>query len=306
MTLETFLKEFKKVSLSFPKLPDHILSSQDCTFSDYVFWSKNLYNCFDCAKCSDSSYIYDSILCANCFDCDYAAECELCYESENPFKCFNCEYLSDCSRLRDSAFSYACTDCHDIFGCVHLKNKSFCIFNRQFSEAEYREKVKAFKNLSAEQILQMVDELEKKYPWTQTFEGNNLNSEYGNYIYQNKNCYLCFDAFKDENCAYLFDASHDSHSYDLTYSYESNLAYESVDCDRMFNTAFTAYCDKCADSSYLFNCADCKNCLGCVGLAHKQYCILNRQLSKEEYEKVSGPIFSALKNTPLAWADLNF
>jgi hypothetical protein len=35
---------------------------------------------------------------------------------------------------------------------------------------------------------------------------------------------------------------------------------------------------------YCENCFSCNNCFGCVGLRNKQFCILNKQYTKEEYE----------------------
>jgi hypothetical protein len=31
---------------------------------------------------------------------------------------------------------------------------------------------------------------------------------------------------------------------------------------------------------------NCNNCFGCIGLKHQEYCILNKQYSKEEYEQL--------------------
>ena len=34
-----------------------------------------------------------------------------------------------------------CYSCHHCFGCTQLKSKSYCIFNKQYSEAKYNELV---------------------------------------------------------------------------------------------------------------------------------------------------------------------
>lgn len=306
MTAETFLEELKKIILSQPKLPSRIDYSENCESGDYIFYSKNLYSSFDCANCTDSAYLYDSYICANCLDGDYVVECELCYECVDLFKGFNCEYLENCARIRDAAYSYGCDSCHDVFGCVSLRNKSFCIFNRQLSEEEYREKVKKYRALPAEKILEMVEDLKKLYPWTQTNEAQNENTFYGNYIYYDKNCYLCFDSSHNENCAYLYDSHENSSSFDLTYSFKCELCYEMVDCARIFDCVFSVYSSDSRDSAYIFNCVDVKNCLGCVNLQHKEYCLLNRQLTKEDYEVKSKQILEELKNKNLGWNDLIF
>jgi len=43
---------------------------------------------------------------------------------------------------------------------------------------------------------------------------------------------------------------------------------------------------ECLNSEYCFNCHGCNNIFGCVGLRKKNYCIFNKQYSKEDYEKL--------------------
>lgn len=307
MNANAFFQELKRLILSQPKPSLYLWKIENCEFSNHVYYSKNLLNSFDCTNCNDSIYLYDSYMSANCIDCDYAVESELCYESTDPFKCFNNAYLQDCERMRDSYFCYACTNCHDVFGCAKLENKSFCIFNRQFTEEEYREKVKKFLALPPEKNLEMLGELKKRFPWTQTNAISNENTTYGNFMWYNKNCYLVFDGAHNENSSYLYDSHYSKNCYDLTYSGKNNeLCYESVDNDALFNSDYMVYSDHSRDSSYCFNCTGLANCLGCVGLERKQYCILNRQFTKEEYEVKSKQILEELKKANLGWNELIF
>jgi hypothetical protein len=48
------------------------------------------------------------------------------------------------------------------------------------------------------------------------------------------------------------------------------------------------YCDLCVGN---------KHCFGCVGLRHKQYCILNKQYTKEEYEDLLPRIIAHMQKT---------
>lgn len=307
MIAEAFLAEFKRLVEFFPKPPLKILNSENCEFGDNLYYCKNLYFAFDNANCSDGAYIYDSYLVANSLDCDYAVESELCYESVDPFKCFNCNYLEYCANLRDSYYCYNCIGGSDLFGCTNLINKSFCIFNRQLTEGEYREKVKELKKLPAEKILAIVEDLKKKFPLTQTIGAHNENTTFGNYIHNDKNCYLCFDAAQDENCAYVYDTFYCKNTLDATYGGQNvELSYEIISCPDLFNCNYIIWSKRCNDSSYLFNCFDVKDSLGCVDLAHKQYCILNRQFTKEEYEEISAQILKELAVKNVGWNDFSF
>ena len=55
-----------------------------------------------------------------------------------------------------------------------------------------------------------------------------------------------------------------------------------------FGSSNNFYCDLLIGS---------KNCFGCCSLKHKQYCILNKQYSKEEYEELIVKIIEHMKET---------
>ena len=306
MTAEEFFEELKRLIDADPKPPNHTVGCENCDYGDHNYYSKNLMYCFDCLKSSDSTYLHDSLLTTNCIDCDYLIECQLCYECVEAEKCFNCEYLENCSHMVDSAYSYNSRNCRNVFGCVNLRNKSFCIFNRQLTEEEYNRQLHKYKMWSPEKILQIVEDLKKKYPLTQTNESNNENTSYGNYFYNNKNSYLCFTASDNTDSGYIYDSTAMNTSYDITYSTENELCYEVTDSGQCFNCNYIVYSAACLDSSYIINCLDVKNSLGCVGKTHKQYVILNRQYTKEEYERKSREILEDIKRKNLGWANLTY
>lgn len=306
MTAELFFQEFKKLILTNPIRPSQVLNSENCEYGNYIYYCKNLYNCFDCGQSSDGTYLFDTHSCANSADCDFCFESELCYESVDAVNCFNGNYLSNCKNVSDSSYSSDCVNCHDIFGCVRLNNKSFCIFNRQFTETDYREKVKYLKTMPEEKILAIVSDIMKLQPYTQTHEENNENSPFGNYIYYNKNCYLCFDASRNEDSGYLYDSASNKSSYNITQSSRCELSDEVIDSGDIFNSDHVVFSKNCADSSYIIDCLDVRNSLGCVKLEHQQYCILNRQLTKDEYERISKPLLAEIRQKNLGWENVAY
>ncbi len=307
MKLSTFFSELQKIIDKYPKIPATIINCENCEYGNKLFFCKNLSFCFDDANCTDGTYVYDSYLSPNCVDCDYCVESELCYESIDAFKCFNGMYLENCGRSTDIAYSFNCINCHDVFGCVDLQNKSFCIFNRQLAESEYRQKVAIYKKWPVEKVLAEVEKLKQRYPLTQTNEAHNENSEFGNYIAFSKNCYLCFDAGHNEDSCYLYDSFYNKNCMDTTYAAQNNqMSYEVVDSGNLFNCNFAVYSQNCHDSSYIFDCKNVKDSLGCVSLANKQYCVLNRQLTKEQYEIVKKEIMDQLMEEKTGRDNLQF
>ncbi|MSU26268.1 MAG: hypothetical protein EXS44_03340 [Candidatus Levybacteria bacterium] len=304
MKAQTFFKEIIKIIALGPKPASYILNSENCNYGEHIYYSKNLFFSFDCLNCSDSTYIYDSLVSTNSMDCDYANESDQCYESVDIHKCSNSSFLENCADIQDSSYSTSCVDCHDVFGCVLLRNKSFCIFNRQFSETEYHQQLEKYKKWPLEKILLTIEELKKQYPITQTNELHNENSNYGNYVYYSKDCYICFDTSYSFDCGYNFNSSNNKNSYDLTYSTENESCYEMINSGKNINSSYLAYSANCKNSNYLINCFGLKDSLGCFGLSHKQYCILNRQFTKEEYEKISQPLLEELRIKNLDWSDI--
>ncbi len=307
MTAEYFFRELQKLIDSTPKRPSLISHSENCDYGDKILFSKNLFVCFDCQNSENSTYVFVSYMIVSSIDCDYSVELQHCYECFDVYTAFNSIYLDNCTKMVDSSYSSECEGSHDLFGCVNLKNKSFCIFNRQLTETEYREKIEQYKKWQPEKVLAEVEKIKKGFPLTQTHERNNENTSYGNHIYFDKDCYLCFDAAYDEGCCYLYDSYYNKHCFDMTYSSQSSqLCYQAIDTSQSFNSNYVFESTSCVDSNYIFSSLDVKDCLGCVGLTHQQYCILNRQYSKEEYEKVSSQILAILNKEYVGWNDLTF
>ena len=52
------------------------------------------------------------------------------------------------------------------------------------------------------------------------------------------------------------------------------------------------------DLNYCFWCFSSSNLFGCIGLRHKSYCILNKQYTKEEYERLVPKIIEHMNKIP--------
>lgn len=305
MTAQSFFNELNRLIKSTPKPESQVFTSINCKNCDVVSLSKNLTYCFDTHRSSDSVYLFDCFLNVDCVDGDYNVECEGCYDSVDCFKCFNSTYLQYCVRSNNCHYSAYLVNCNDVFGCTHLSNKSFCLFNRQLTEQQYREEVKKYMSAPPEKILKIVDELVNRYPRTQSAGEFNTNSPFGNYVYHCKNCYMCFDSSNSEDCYYGYDTHYCKNCIDATYAGQMvNNSYQIVDAQHSNNCNYIVESNNCQDSSYIFNCKGLKNCFGCVGLQYKQYCILNRQLTPEQYKTVTKQLQDELKSTALDWSNL--
>lgn len=74
---------------------------------------------------------------------------------------------------------------------------------------------------------------------------------------------------------------------------DSSLLYECyIVGDGAYNNKFCAECwPEARDTEYSFYCVQSKDCFGCVNLKRKQYCILNKQYTREKYFKLKEKLF---------------
>ncbi len=288
----TFLQKYELIRKSVP-VPAVSIDAEtvNCELVDDTYGSKNCYYCFNGFRLTDSMYVWlgwgNKLV-----DCSSVTESERCYKCIDCTKCFNSTYLIDCNNTTDchySAFLNSCTDC---FGCVTLTHKKYCIFNKQYTKEEYFKKIEILKREEPRKLLEQMFELKSKIPHPASQQFNNENSPYGDYVYNSKNSYWCFNSYYMENSGYAYTSGFMKNCWDSFISGTeagdksfSEQCYELTISGNCFNCTYMVYgvnCTNCHYSSYLTNCTDC---FGCVGLSNKKYCILNNQLTKEQYEK---------------------
>ena len=77
------------------------------------------------------------------------------------------------------------------------------------------------------------------------------------------------------------------------------LVYEGFGCGfSPRHNLFSFSVDVSSNLTYCAMCHDCSNCFGCVALKNKQYCVLNKQYTKEEYGKLVSEIIRRMDEVP--------
>lgn len=136
-------------------------------------------------------------------------------------------------------------------------------------------------------VFDQIHELELSVPHAcVSTDLSNINSEYTHHAGQEKNCYLTFHTTFAEDCYYGYGVKKAKNCIDVHNCFESELCYECVDVNNCYNLNFSQDCFTCSDSSFLRDCIGCKRCFLCTGLRNKEFCFLNKQYSKEEFEKI--------------------
>jgi len=86
--------------------------------------------------------------------------------------------------------------------------------------------------------------------------------------------------------------------YDLTTTGGTSQSYEGVVMDHSEMNFFGFFTVKSQDVKYTQHCHNCKHTFGSIGLRNANYCILNKQYPKKEYEELLERIMKQMDEMP--------
>lgn len=298
-----FFEQFKKLFYKVPHICLFDSRSVNSRFCNIVVGSKNAYLVTASWEPEDSMYCNRTAKCKfmsdsyTCFSCEFGYEDMYCRDSSRLF------LSRECENCLDSYFLYDCRNCANCILCTNLRNKSYCIENVQYTKEEYEKKKEELRlntrtGIGAARI--KFEELWRNAVHKHLKMTNTVNV-LGDHVRDSRNCHAVFDiAGSAENSKYSSWAVEGlKDSYDVgPGSGESELMYEGisvgVEGNRNLFCVLTWYS---SDIFYSYMINNSINCFGCVGLNKKQYCILNKQYTKEDYKKLIPKIIEHMKKT---------
>jgi hypothetical protein len=128
-------------------------------------------------------------------------------------------------------------------------------------------------------------ELLSRVPLASVGNTNCINSPYGNHNADCKNCYLVYASYLNEDVMYSQGAAELRNCVDTYSLMRSENCYGDILSDTLYQSYFCFDSDNLINTFFLSKCVNCQDCVGCVNLRNKRYCILNEQYTKEEYLK---------------------
>lgn len=302
---KSFLSQFKTLMDSVPRANVINLNSVDCKYCPSVTFSKGSYFTvgFETFNCM---YGYYTRTAHECVDYYFLIDCERCYESTYLRSCSGVSFSEHSSECRDSFFLSDCRDCSNCFGCVGLRNKKYYVWNKSCSKEEYEKIIADFlgsfsgiskaKNLFTKFSMSIPKRYARIYHSKQVTGDNIRNSN---------DCLWCFDidplSSVSEHSRRIVSATATRECHDLFDTGEgAELCYEGSSCAG-FGIKFSSLVISARNVEYSYNCHNCEDLFGCVGLRKKQYCILNHQYEKTEYEKLRAQIIGEMKEYGEFW-----
>ncbi len=267
--------------------------------------TKNSYMIYYSTRSEDSMYGFYLVNNKAILNSSMIFNSELCFDGKNNFKNYNAIGCIDTNESMDCVFLKDCVDCNHCFASVNLRNKSYVFFNEQLTKDEYFKKISEIDLGSYKKYQEIKNKaLEhfKKFPSRGVYQNITQNCT-GSYLFESKNCKECYEVGYSEDCKYcmLMKQAQVKDCYDYTdWGFGAERIYDSIVVgENVSNIKFCWYVyQNSSDMEYCALCVGCKDCFGCVGLRSKQYCILNKQYSKGEYNKLVEKIKKHMNNMP--------
>lgn len=285
--MKNFLEQFKQLLIEQPHYNLKGSNSENCDYADTAVNSQDCYYSFGTFHCEDLLYSRYSRNCKNSSDLTFCFNCEWCYQCLGCSKSYsldNCQYCANCS---ECAYCEDCTGCKNCFGCIGQHQKQYMFFNEQLTKEEYEQRITEI-DLSnpavREAIAAKFEKLKQKVPIIASHQ-TQCEDCVGDNLVEAKNAYQCFDAYDLEDCNYCIETNSLKNSTDCTVCFKGEELYQCCHCPGDYNCNFCIHCDYCSDSEFCAYSMNLKNCFGCVYMKDKQYHILNKAYSQEEYEK---------------------
>ena len=289
---QNFTDSFKFLLKNTPVAGKSVSNWDNCEYTNYTVDSKNSYMSFDSVWLNNCLFVREWVDSENCIDCECITECNNCFSCIKIEKCFWLLYSEKCLNCSNSSYLYNCVWCHDCFNCTNLQNKSYCISNQQYSKEEYEN---FLENQKFEQLS------------NQSFLGckqDNCDNCYWNNLSNCKDSFFVAELTNCKNVKYTRDDIWMEYVYDCMGSY-SKASIE------MFFWFKSYHCGFCLESRinenalYCFSCYNSKNIFWCVWLQNKEYCIYNKQYTKEEYNQIVPQIITQMIRDKERWEYFN-
>jgi len=301
-----FLTQLHELMLEVPFKSNNVIRGVDSDYSNNATDPKNCYLVFNATNPEDCMYSNGVNYSRDCVDCSHISKAEACYQSFWLGSCYRTHYSSQCVDSSDLWFCRDCQGCMNCFGSANLRNKNYCFFNEQYSKEEYEKKVKEYElhtRHGIEKAEQDTRSFWKKFP-NKNHQGIKNVDCTGSYVSNSKNVKDSFFIRESENlryCQYIQETPGSKDCYDFsTWGCGAELVYEAISCGNgVQNIKFAWLTQESAhDTEYTISCLGSSYLFGCVGLRKKQYCILNKQYTKEEYEQLVEKIKKHMVDMP--------
>ena len=300
-----FFQQYRELLEATPAVALFDSKSVNSSYCNVTVEHKNCYLVTAGWGNEDSMYSNRISYCKDTLDSYAGHKTEFSYENVYCKDSYQLFFSRNSESCNNSYFLYDCRGCSDCVCSTNLRNKQYYIFNKPYSKEDYFKKLEELnlKNRDGlKKLAAIFDEMYLKSVHRYAHLINTINVV-GDNVEDSRNCYYCFDlagnAEDSKYCHWGTYGLRDSYDTGAGTGGNSELIYEGISIgvtnSRCYFGAIVWYSH---DVQYGFNCQDSSNLFGCVGLRKKEYCILNKQYTKEEYERLLPKIIDHMNKMP--------
>lgn len=299
----SFWLQFRELQQKVPRLALFGMQNENCPYSNYTWVCKNCYlspSTLYSENIIHSAFIDHS---RDCLDCMLLGNSELCYEvvqGEKNYRCLFSTKIYDCA---DDYFLFDCRNCQNCFMSANLRNRQHVFEGKQCTSEEYKEKLSRY-NLKDGMALGALQGKFRKLVENSLHKYANVvksTTASGENIINSKNIHNSFDVRESENVRYSERMLSMKDSFDVNNAGpKCELFYEGMNVgldDSLYKFTVDSW-EGGFDLEYSDLCVTCSHVFGCVGLRKKEYSILNKKYSKEEYESLVPKIREHMSRDP--------
>lgn len=296
-----FFDQFGELIKKVPRISLSITHNENSDYVNLSGYNKNSYLLFASEFDEDCLYGTQVIKCNDCVDALNCTESSYSYDVVDVGKGYEVFFSKNCRNCNESMFLSDCKSCNNCLFCTNLRNKQYHVFNKPVSKEEYEKKrAEIFERLNKGELPQLMKEFlefDKKAIHKHLEMLNNENS-IGSYLFDSKNCKYCYDLSYAEDCKYVYTGFRVKDLMDVCHTTDAEVGYEGTSLGYNSNNILFTYGSwTCHNGFYFDNMHSSSNIFGGAGMRHKKYCILNKQYSKAEYEKLVPEIIEHMMKT---------
>jgi len=297
--LNNFEKLFKQI-----KLPNifHYKANENSDFTDVAVDSKNTY-LSNCVVLYSQNVLYSFMV---RWECDtvlnslfVSSNSQNIYFSRWIISSFNVFYSSYINNSNNIWFCSNLVWCCECISCNNLENQKYCINNKKLEKRDYLVK--------KQEILKQKNNFDKYFWKIETLWKNHWSSNSNwNYIINSDNVsnwYYTFGTKNAKNVMFIWADKQNDNFYDVfiaggsgrydNYAVQSTGGSDWIYCSSSIWYSFNIY--------YSYFLEWCSYCIWCIWLKNKSYCILNKEYTKEQWEKLSVKIFESMEQKWTLW-----
>ena len=298
---QTFTEQFQELRLQVPRANLFTSKSENSYYTNHSLSMKNCYLIWGGGESEDCMYGNYITYCKDTVDGLSLYSCEKCYGGIASERCYGCIGFMNCRDCKECIAVEDCSSCEYCIGCFGLHRKKYCLFNKELTKEEWQKKREELGSLTHEKIKLLqghLDSIKSDIPHRGSHIYGSENCT-GDAIYNSKNCSNCFDIKDCEDCKHVAFTPKSTSVHDAAFSAPFGLEAGYSTCSTVggLGLMFDFLVYHCSNVIYSMECHYSEHLFGCVSMRHNEYCILNKQYSKEEYGKMAVKLVDHMKET---------